>query len=129
MADAKTPMQRQREERRALGWRDVNIWLTPEGQQRVARLSEPGESLSTLLDRALAALDILHSRKETRSETRDIPSETVHREDLQSIIASEVARYFTSDTTWKVIAKNSGSEQDKAVRWERWREAPSLGAA
>ncbi len=24
-------------------------------------------------------------------------------------------------TTWKVIAKNSGSEQDKAVRWERWR--------
>lgn len=57
MAD-KTPMQRQREERRALGWRDVNIWLTPEGQQRVARLSEPGESLSALLDRAWLAIAI-----------------------------------------------------------------------
>jgi hypothetical protein len=36
MADAKTPMQKQREQRRAQGWRDVNIWLTPEGQQRIA---------------------------------------------------------------------------------------------
>ena len=32
MAEMKTPMQKQREQRRAQGWRDVNIWLTPEGQ-------------------------------------------------------------------------------------------------
>jgi hypothetical protein len=57
MTDSKTPMQKQREQRRAQGWRDVNIWLTPEGQQRIARLMEPGESLSTLIDRALVALD------------------------------------------------------------------------
>ncbi len=30
-------------------------------------------------------------------------------------------------TTWKVIAKNGGREEDKAVRLERWREAPRLG--
>jgi hypothetical protein len=30
-------------------------------------------------------------------------------------------------TTWKVIAKNGGREEDKAVRVERWRDAPSLG--
>src|SRR5262249_40406089 len=39
------------------------------------------------------------------------------------------ASWFDQYTTWKVIAKNSGREQDKAVRWERWREAPSLGPA
>jgi hypothetical protein len=101
MPDPKTPMQRQREERRALGWRDANIWLTPEGQQRVARLSEPGESLSALLERALAALDILQRQKGTRAETRDVPSEVpseaTRQEDLQSIIASEVTRYLSSE--------------------------------
>src|SRR5262249_44558032 len=30
-------------------------------------------------------------------------------------------------TTWKVIAKNGGREEDRAVRLERWREAPRLG--
>ena len=98
MSNAKTPMQRQREERRALGWRDVNIWLTPEGQQRVSRLSEPGESLSTLIDRALAALDILHSRRGSRAEPSDVSSEVVHQEDLQAVIAREVSRYFDSET-------------------------------
>jgi len=98
MSNAKTPMQRQREERRALGWRDVNIWLTPEGQQRAPRLAEPGESLSTLIDRALAALDILHSRKGSRAEPSDVPSEVVHQEDIQSIIAREITGYFDSET-------------------------------
>jgi Recombinase len=98
MANSKTPMQRQREERRALGWRDANIWLTPEAQQQVARLSEPGESLSTLIGRALNALDILQRRKGTRVETRDVSSEAVEQDDLQSIIAREVSRYFSSET-------------------------------
>ena len=98
MSSSQTPMQRQRSERRAQGWRDANIWLTPEGQERVARLSEPGESLSTLIDRALAALDILHSRQASRSEPSDVPSEMVHQEDLQAIIAREITRYFDSET-------------------------------
>jgi hypothetical protein len=72
MADAKTPMQKQREQRRAQGWRDVNVWLTPEGQQRIARLMEPGESLSTLIDRALIALEALHSDKTISSRTSDV---------------------------------------------------------
>ena len=92
MSSSQTPMQRQRAERRALGWRDVNIWLTPEGQQRVSRLSESGESLSTLIDRALAALDILHSRQASRLEPREVTSEVVHQEDIQSMIAREVTR-------------------------------------
>jgi hypothetical protein len=94
MADSKTPMQKQREQRRAHGWRDVNIWLTPEGQQRITRLTEPGESLSTLIDRALAALDTIHSRplNPHTSEWTSEPSE-----DLQALIAREVSRYFTSD--------------------------------
>jgi Recombinase len=95
MADAKTPMQKQREQRRAQGWRDVNVWLTPEGQQRIARLIEPGESLSTLIDRALVALEALHSGKTIRARTSEVTSE--QPEDLQSLIASEVSRYFTSD--------------------------------
>ena len=94
MADAKSPMQKQREQRRAQGWRDVNVWLTPEGQQRIARLMEPGESLSTLIDRALAALDTIHSRP-ARSLTSEMTSD--HAEDLQARIAHEVSRYFTSD--------------------------------
>jgi hypothetical protein len=98
MPDAKTPMQRQREERRALGWRDANIWLAPEAQQQVARLSEPGESLSTLIGRALNALDILQSRKGTRSETSEVHSEAVEQEDVHLIIAREVSRYFSSET-------------------------------
>jgi Recombinase len=94
MADAKSPMQKQREQRRAQGWRDVNVWLTPEGQQRIARLMEPGESLSTLIDRALAALDTIHSRP-IGSRTSETTSN--HAEDLQAHIAHEVSRYFTSD--------------------------------
>jgi hypothetical protein len=95
MADAKTPMQKQREQRRAQGWRDVNIWLTPEGQQRIARLMEPGESLSTLIDRALGALESLQGGQPRRSRTSEATSEP--REDLQALIAREVSRYFTSD--------------------------------
>ena len=95
MADAKTPMQKQREQRRAQGWRDVNVWLTPEGQQRIAHLMEPGESLSTLIDRALVALEALHSGKTIRARTSEVTSE--QPEDLQSLIAREVSRYFTSD--------------------------------
>jgi hypothetical protein len=95
MADAKTPMQKQREQRRAQGWRDVNVWLTPEGQQRITRLMEPGESLSTLIDRALVALEALHSGKTIRARTSEVTSE--QPEDLQSLIAREVSRYFTSD--------------------------------
>ena len=95
MADANTPMQKQREQRRAQGWRDVNVWLTPEGQQRIARLIEPGESLSTLIDRALVALEALHSGKTIRARTSEVTSE--QPEDLQALIAREVSRYFTSD--------------------------------
>jgi hypothetical protein len=95
MADAKTPMQKQREQRRAQGWRDVNVWLTPEGQQRIARLMEPGESLSTLIDRALVALEALHSGRTVRPRTSEVTSE--QSEDLQSLIAREVSRYLTGD--------------------------------
>jgi hypothetical protein len=95
MADAKTPMQKQREQRRAQGWRDVNVWLTPEGQQRIARLMEPGESLSTLIDRALVALEAIHNGRTVRPRTSEVPSE--QPEDLQTLIAREVSRYFTSD--------------------------------
>jgi len=95
MADAKTPMQKQREQRRAQGWRDVNIWLTPEGQQRIAHLMEPGESLSTLIDRALVALEAIHNGRTVRPRTSEVPSE--QPEDLQALIAREVSRYFTSD--------------------------------
>jgi hypothetical protein len=95
MADAKTPMQKQREQRRAQGWRDVNVWLTPEGQQRITRLMEPGESLSTLIDRALVALEALHNGRTVRPRTSEVPSE--QPEDLQALIAREVSRYFTSD--------------------------------
>jgi hypothetical protein len=95
MADAKTPMQKQREQRRAQGWRDVNVWLTPEGQQRITRLMEPGESLSTLIDRALVALEALHNGRTVRPRTSEVTSE--QPEDLQSLIAREVSRYFTSD--------------------------------
>jgi hypothetical protein len=95
MADAKTPMQKQREQRRAQGWRAVNIWLTPEGQQRIARLMEPGERLSTLVDHALATLDALHQGgglpSRSSDTTRDPP------DDLQFLIAREVSGYFTSD--------------------------------
>jgi hypothetical protein len=94
MAESKSAMQKQREQRRAQGWRDVNIWLTPEGQQRIARLTDPGESLSTLIDRALAALDTIHSRPlypEASESTSEPP------EYLQSLIAREVSRYITSD--------------------------------
>lgn len=94
MAESKSAMQKQREQRRAQGWRDVNIWLTPEGQQRIARLTEPGESLSTLIDRALAALETTHSRPlyAGSSESTSEPPE-----DLQSLIAREVSRYITSE--------------------------------
>jgi hypothetical protein len=95
MADAKTPMQKQREQRRAQGWRDVNVWLTPEGQQRITRLMEPGESLSTLIDRALVALEVIHNGRTVRPRTSEVPSE--QPEDLQTLIAREVSRYFTSD--------------------------------
>jgi len=95
MADAKTPMQKQREQRRAQGWRDVNVWLTPEGQQRSARLMEPGESLSTLIDRALVALEALDHGRTVRPRTSEMTSEQPG--DLQSLIAREVSRYFTSD--------------------------------
>jgi hypothetical protein len=95
MADTKTPMQKQREQRRAQGWRDVNVWLTPEGQQRIARLMEPGESLSTLIDRALVALEALQSGRPVKPRTSEVTSE--QPEDLQSLIAGEVSRYFTSD--------------------------------
>src|SRR5687768_13446586 len=95
MADAKTPMQKQREQRRSQGWRDVNIWFTPEGQQRIARLTEPGESLSTLIDRALVALDALHSGRPVTPRTSEATSEPPG--DLQLLIAREVSRYFTSD--------------------------------
>jgi Recombinase len=91
----KTSMQKQREQRRSQGWRDVNIWLTPEGQQRIARLMEPGESLSTLIDRALVALDALRSGSPISARTSEATSEP--REDLQALIAREVSRYFTSD--------------------------------
>jgi hypothetical protein len=95
MADTKTPMQKQREQRRAQGWRDVNVWLTPEGQHRIARLMEPGESLSTLIDRALVALEAFHSGGTTRSLTSKVTSE--QPEDLQVLIEREVSRYLTSD--------------------------------
>ena len=95
MADANTPMQKQREQRRAQGWRDVNVWLTPEGQQRITRLMEPGESLSTLIDRALVALEALHNGRTVRPRTSEVTSE--QPEDLQALIAREVSRYFTSD--------------------------------
>jgi hypothetical protein len=95
MADTKTPMQKQREQRRAQGWRDVNIWLTPEGQQRIARLMEPGESLSTLIERALAALDAMHKSGGLPSRSSDTTSDSP--EDFQFLIAREVSRYFTSD--------------------------------
>ena len=95
MADTKTPMQKQREQRRAQGWRDVNIWLTPEGQQRIARLMEPGESLSTLIERALATLDAMHKGGGLPSRSSDMTSDPP--EDLQFLIAREVSRYFTSD--------------------------------
>lgn len=95
MTDSKTSMQKQREQRRAQGWRDVNIWLTPEGQQRIARLMEPGESLSTLIDRALIALEASHSGKLTNARSRGPTRE--QPEDLQALIAREVSRYFTSD--------------------------------
>ena len=96
MADTKTPMQKQREQRRAQGWRDVNIWLTPEGQQRIARLTEPGESLSTLVDRALATLDVMHKGGGLPSRSSDQTSDSP--EDLQLLITREVSRYFTSDS-------------------------------
>lgn len=96
MADTKTPMQKQREQRRAQGWRDVNIWLTPEGQQRIARLMEPGESLSTLIDRALATLDAMHKSGGLLSRSSDTTRNAP--EDLQILIAREVSRYFTSDS-------------------------------
>ena len=94
MVESKSTMQKQREQRRAHGWRDVNIWLTPAGQQRIARLTEPGESLNTLIDRALAALDTIHSRPlyTGASESTSEPPEY-----LQSLIAREVSRYFTSE--------------------------------
>jgi hypothetical protein len=95
MADTKTPMQKQREQRRAQGWRDVNVWLTPDGQQRIACLVEPGESLSTLIDRALVALEALHNGRTIKPQTSEVTSE--QPEDLQSLIACEVSRYFTSD--------------------------------
>jgi hypothetical protein len=95
MAESKSAMQKQREQRRAQGWRDVNIWLTPEGQQRVTRLTEPGESLSTLIDRALVALEVLQTGRPGRARTSDHTSEQA--EDLQGHIAREVSRYFTSD--------------------------------
>jgi hypothetical protein len=95
MADAKTPMQKQREQRRAQGWRDVNVWLTPEGQHRIARLMEPGESLSTLIDRALVALEALRNGSTISSRTSEVTSEQLG--DLQALIEREVSRYFTSD--------------------------------
>ena len=95
MADAKTPMQKQREQRRAQGWRDVNVWLTPEGQHCIARLLEPGESLSTLIDRALGALEALHNGSTISSRTSEVSSEQPG--DLQALIEREVSRYFTSD--------------------------------
>jgi hypothetical protein len=95
MADAKTPMQKQREQRRAQGWRDVNVWLTPEGQRRIARLLEPGESLSTLIDRALVALEAFHSGRTISARTSEVSS--AQPGDLQALIEREVSRYFTSD--------------------------------
>jgi Recombinase len=97
MADARTPMQKQREERRAQGWREANIWLTPEGQQRIARFLEPGESLSALIDRALAAFEAVRSGAVVKQETREITSEVTREEDLPAIITREVTRYLTSE--------------------------------
>jgi|SRR5215471_18874830 len=93
MSQPQTPMQKQRAERRAQGWREANLWLTPEAQQRIARLLDPGETLGALFDRALAALDAIQSK----SITRDIPSEVTREDDLSTLIAREVTRYLTSE--------------------------------
>jgi len=100
MADAKTSMQKQREERRAQGWREATIWLTPEGQQRISRFLEPGESLSALIDRALAAFEAVRSgamvKPETREVTREVTSTLTREEDLSALMTREVTRYLTS---------------------------------
>jgi hypothetical protein len=98
MPEAKTPMQKQREERRALGWRDVNIWLKPEGLARVARLQQPGESLSDVIDRALAALEAWQNGKAASHGTSEIPSDTSQRGALRAFITSEISRYLSSKT-------------------------------
>jgi hypothetical protein len=90
-------MQKQRAERRAQGWREANLWLTPEAQQRIARLLDPGETLGALFDRALAALDAIHSGTVTKPITRDIPSEVTREDDLSALIAREVTRYLISE--------------------------------
>jgi hypothetical protein len=51
MADAKTPMQRQREERRALGWRDVN-WIRP-GTYTLEAICIDDEWYEVLVDTSL----------------------------------------------------------------------------
>src|SRR5262249_28314269 len=43
-------------------------------------------------------------------------------EDVRAMVTA-----LGGNTTWKVIAKNGGREEDRAVRLERWREAPRLG--
>jgi Recombinase len=98
MPDAKTPMQKQREERRALGWRDVNIWLKPEGLARVARLQQPGESLSDVMDRALAALEAWQNGKAASQGTGEIPRDTSQPGALRAFITNEISRYLSSET-------------------------------
>ena len=63
----------------------------------MARLSEPGESLSTFIGRAVNALDILARQKGTRAEPSDVSTRSVQEKDLESLIAEEVARYVSSD--------------------------------
>jgi hypothetical protein len=57
---------------------------------------EPGESLSTLVDRALATLDVMHQGGGLPSRSSDLTSDPP--EDLQFLITREVSRYFTSDS-------------------------------
>jgi hypothetical protein len=53
MADAKTRKQRMRQRRQQAGMKAALVWLSPAGQTAMAALRQPGETVDTVVNRAL----------------------------------------------------------------------------
>jgi hypothetical protein len=84
MADAKTRKRRLRARRRDAGLKAALVWLSPEGQAAMATLKQPGETLDTVVNRALVTLQRL-----TQTGTSPVPRpETDHGAQAQAALVA-----------------------------------------
>jgi Recombinase len=76
MAETKERMQRLRAKRKDQGQKQAEVWLDAAARERIERLQQPGESLSHLLDRALAALEQQDTQAHGRTTYRIVTTES-----------------------------------------------------